>query len=90
MMKSRPFLYFTFILATNQGCDRVLLGLRFISEEAGWGTPAVFKDAGWARSTNWQLSTSQMSSEGFYVGFGPVSDEGEVFYEEKVLRNVIG
>jgi len=58
------------------GVDRLLLGLRMICAEKNWELPTIFKDPAFSRGNNWAISTSQLSSEGFYVGFGPVVDDG--------------
>jgi carnitine O-acetyltransferase len=58
------------------GCDRLLLGLKMICLEKGWELPEIYKDPAFSRSSHWAVSTSQLSSEGFYVGFGPVVDDG--------------
>jgi carnitine O-acetyltransferase len=57
------------------GVDRLLLGLQHVSTDLGYQTLEFFEDIGFKKSTNWQLSTSQVSSDNFLVGFGPVSDD---------------
>jgi carnitine O-acetyltransferase len=58
------------------GVDRLLLGLRLIGKENNIEEHPIFNDIAYIRSTHWTLSTSQMSSDGFHVGFGPVVDDG--------------
>lgn len=46
----------------GQGVDRVLLGLRKISEEMKRPLPDLYKDPGFIKSINFELSTSQVSA----------------------------
>ena len=54
--------------ADAQGVDRHMFGLRKLVRE-GEEMPAVFKDEVFARSSHWELSTSQLSSK-FLDGWG--------------------
>ncbi|KAE8240246.1 hypothetical protein A4X13_0g7885 [Tilletia indica] len=62
--------------ADGHGVDRHLFGLKKLLE-AGEELPALYKDPLFARSSNWLLSTSQISSETFDSwGYGEVTPEG--------------
>ncbi|RIA85327.1 acyltransferase ChoActase/COT/CPT [Glomus cerebriforme] len=52
----------------GKGCDRHLLGLR-MSLEPHEQKPAIFTDPTYAKSSHWNLSTSQLSSE-YFQGYG--------------------
>lgn len=52
----------------GQGVDRHLFGLKRMLL-AGEGTPGLYTDAGYGRSSHWELSTSQLSSP-FLDGWG--------------------
>ena len=60
--------------ADGQGVDRHLFGLRKVLRE-GEEMPAMFTDAAFARTSHWELSTSQLSSP-FIDGWG--YGEGEL------------
>jgi carnitine O-acetyltransferase len=60
----------------NHGVDRLLLGLKLIARENGFEEHPIFRDVGYTLSTHWNLSTSQLSSQYFFVGFGPVVPDG--------------
>ena len=57
------------------GVDRLLLGLSNIAKDLGYQTLELFEDTGFQKSKNWELSTSQVSSNYFNVGFGPISED---------------
>ncbi|KAI0241817.1 Carnitine O-acetyltransferase mitochondrial [Massospora cicadina] len=58
------------------GVDRHLLGLR-LSLKKGEPTPELFKDPSFLKSSHWNLSTSQLSSEYFDgYGWGEVVPDG--------------
>ncbi|GAA5892436.1 choline/carnitine O-acyltransferase [Sporobolomyces salmoneus] len=62
--------------ADGRGVDRHLFGLKKVLKE-GEELPAIYKDSTFAQSSNWVLSTSQLSSEYFDGwGYGEVVDEG--------------
>ena len=62
--------------ADGQGVDRHLFGLKKLLRE-GEEVPQLYKDAAYAKTSNWQLSTSQISSETFDAwGFGEVTPDG--------------
>jgi len=44
-----------------RGVDRHLLGLKLIAKENGLKIPELFSDKGFLASTNFQLSTSNVS-----------------------------
>lgn len=50
------------------GCDRHLLGLKFLVEP-NEPLPSIFSDPAYARTSTWRLSTSQITSE-YYDGWG--------------------
>ncbi|CAI2177916.1 1965_t:CDS:10 [Funneliformis geosporum] len=52
----------------GKGCDRHLFGLR-MSLKPDEQKPAIFTDPAFAKSSHWNLSTSQLSSENFQ-GYG--------------------
>lgn len=52
----------------GQGVDRHLFGLRRMLRE-GEETPGIYRDAGFGRSSHWELSTSQLSSK-YLNGWG--------------------
>jgi carnitine O-acetyltransferase len=60
----------------GKGVDRHLFGLKKLLE-SGEELPAIYKDAAYAYSSSWYLSTSQLSSE-FFNGYGwsQVIDDG--------------
>lgn len=59
-----------------QGVDRHLFGLKRLLEPSE-KVPAIFNDPSFAATSNWKLSTSQISSERFQCwGFGEVTPEG--------------
>ncbi len=60
----------------GKGCDRLLMGMRLIAKENNLPVHDIYADKAFSKSNHWAISTSQMSSEGFYVGFGPVVDDG--------------
>src|SRR5689334_318785 len=60
----------------GRGCDRHLLGLRMLiaPDEP---KPAIFTDPAYAKTSHWNLSTSQLSSEYFDgYGWGEVVPDG--------------
>uniref|UniRef100_A0A1D1YFG2 Carnitine O-acetyltransferase, mitochondrial n=1 Tax=Anthurium amnicola TaxID=1678845 RepID=A0A1D1YFG2_9ARAE len=60
----------------GKGCDRHLFGLR-MSLKSNEQKPAIFTDPTYAKSTHWNLSTSQLSSEYFQgYGWGEVVPDG--------------
>ncbi|GBC01211.1 hypothetical protein RclHR1_00410038 [Rhizophagus clarus] len=60
----------------GRGCDRHLFGLR-MSLKPNENKPAIFTDPTYAKSTHWNLSTSQLSSEYFQgYGWGEVVPDG--------------
>lgn len=62
--------------ADGQGVDRHLFGLKK-SLEQGEDAPALYTDPAYGKTSNWQLSTSQISSESFDAwGFGEVTPDG--------------
>ncbi|KAF2764937.1 putative carnitine O-acetyltransferase mitochondrial precursor [Teratosphaeria nubilosa] len=62
--------------ANAQGVDRHLFGLKKLLEPSE-PVPAIFNDPMFATTSNWLLSTSQISSERFACwGFGEVTDGG--------------
>ncbi|BGP15274.1 Carnitine O-acetyltransferase mitochondrial [Rhodosporidiobolus nylandii] len=62
--------------ADGRGVDRHLFGLKKLLKE-GEQLPELYKDKTFAQSSNWVLSTSQLSSEYFAGwGYGEVVDEG--------------
>ncbi|RXK38400.1 carnitine O-acetyltransferase [Tremella mesenterica] len=74
---SRHIQYSTWA-ADAQGVDRHMFGLRkLVREKEGEKMPEVFKDEVFGRSSHWELSTSQLSSE--YLdgwGYGEVVEDG--------------
>ncbi|XP_050052768.1 carnitine O-acetyltransferase-like isoform X2 [Dermacentor andersoni] len=46
----------------GQGVDRVLLGLKKVAEEMDRPLPELYKDPGYIKSINYELSTSQVSA----------------------------
>eukprot|EP00698_Gefionella_okellyi_P009044 TRINITY_DN2269_c0_g1_i2.p1 TRINITY_DN2269_c0_g1~~TRINITY_DN2269_c0_g1_i2.p1 ORF type:complete len:559 (-),score=140.13 TRINITY_DN2269_c0_g1_i2:28-1704(-) len=63
--------------STNaMGCDRHLLGLRLIAAEENLPTPAIFADPCYGASTTFRLSTSNVTANHFFAGFGAVCDDG--------------
>ncbi|CAO1621891.1 unnamed protein product [Parajaminaea phylloscopi] len=62
--------------ADGQGVDRHLFGLKKLLQE-GEQLPEIYRDEAFAKTSNWQLSTSQISSESFDCwGFGEVTPDG--------------
>lgn len=62
--------------ADGQGVDRHLFGLKNILRE-GEQPPALYRDEAYSKTSNWQLSTSQISSESFDAwGYGEVTPDG--------------
>ncbi|KAL8290043.1 hypothetical protein RQP46_002982 [Phenoliferia psychrophenolica] len=62
--------------ADGRGVDRHLFGLKKLLKE-GEQLPAIYADPTFAKSSNWVLSTSQLTSEFFDGwGYGEVVDEG--------------
>ncbi|CAG8487063.1 10864_t:CDS:2 [Paraglomus brasilianum] len=58
------------------GCDRLLFGLRMLLKPDE-PKPSIFTDPTYAKSTHWNLSTSQLSSEHFIgYGWGEVVPDG--------------
>jgi len=49
---------------SGMGVDRHLMAMRIAAAEAAMETPQLFRDAAYARSTNFTLSTSNMSTPG--------------------------
>ncbi|TKA57749.1 hypothetical protein B0A53_00898 [Rhodotorula sp. CCFEE 5036] len=62
--------------ADGRGVDRHLFGLKKLLQD-GEELPKIYQDPTFAESSNWILSTSQLSSEYFDGwGYGPVTDGG--------------
>ncbi|GJN89602.1 hypothetical protein Rhopal_002589-T1 [Rhodotorula paludigena] len=62
--------------ADGRGVDRHLFGLKKLLKE-GEELPKIYQDPTFGQSSNWVLSTSQLSSEYFNGwGYGEVVDEG--------------
>ncbi|GAA6039083.1 hypothetical protein JCM8097_005311 [Rhodosporidiobolus ruineniae] len=62
--------------ADGRGVDRHLFGLKKLLKD-GEELPAIYQDPTFGQSSNWVLSTSQLSSEYFSGwGYGEVVDEG--------------
>lgn len=62
--------------ADGQGVDRHLFGLKKLLQE-GEQLPEIYRDEAFAKTSNWQLSTSQISSEVFDCwGYGEVTPDG--------------
>lgn len=62
--------------ADGQGVDRHLFGLKKLLQE-GEALPALYSDEAFGKTSNWQLSTSQISSEAFDCwGYGEVTPDG--------------
>jgi hypothetical protein len=62
--------------SAGKGVDRHLMGLRLCMQESD-ATPLLFADEAYAKSSNFQLSTSNMSPGKFGKGgFAPVTDDG--------------
>ncbi|TRM64181.1 acyltransferase ChoActase/COT/CPT [Schizophyllum amplum] len=62
--------------ADGQGVDRHLFGLKKVLKE-GEELPAIYKDPAFARTSHWELSTSQLSSPYFDGwGYGEVVPDG--------------
>ncbi|KAG5653662.1 hypothetical protein H0H81_011622 [Sphagnurus paluster] len=62
--------------ADAQGVDRHLFGLKKLVKE-GEELPAIYKDEAFAKSSHWELSTSQLSSPYFDGwGYGEVVPDG--------------
>lgn len=59
----------------GMGCDRHILGLKFLAQENKITHP-FFDLSAHSRSTHWQLSTSQLSSKYSITGYGPVISDG--------------
>ncbi|KAH8998487.1 acyltransferase ChoActase COT CPT [Lactarius akahatsu] len=62
--------------ADGQGVDRHLFGLKKVLKE-GEALPEIYKDPAFSRSSHWELSTSQLSSQ--YLdgwGYGEVVPDG--------------
>ncbi|KAG7088269.1 hypothetical protein E1B28_012283 [Marasmius oreades] len=62
--------------ADGRGVDRHLLGLQKVLRE-GERLPEIYKDVSFSRTSHWELSTSQLSSEYFDGwGYGEVVPDG--------------
>ena len=61
----------------GKGVDRHLLGLKLCLKEGESG--ALFSDSAYARSQQFRISTSNMTSENFMAGFGPTETDGYGF-----------
>ncbi|KXN82235.1 Carnitine O-acetyltransferase, mitochondrial [Leucoagaricus sp. SymC.cos] len=62
--------------ADGQGVDRHLFGLKKVLKE-GEDLPEIYKDPAFAKSSHWELSTSQLSSKYFEGwGYGEVVEDG--------------
>ncbi|KXN82233.1 Carnitine O-acetyltransferase, mitochondrial [Leucoagaricus sp. SymC.cos] len=62
--------------ADGQGVDRHLFGLKKMLKE-GEDLPEIYKDPAFAKSSHWELSTSQLSSKYFEGwGYGEVVEDG--------------
>ncbi|KZV70168.1 acyltransferase ChoActase/COT/CPT [Peniophora sp. CONT] len=70
--------------ADGQGVDRHLFGLKKLLRE-GEEVPGIYKDGAFARTSHWELSTSQLSSR-FFDGWG----YGEVVPDGYGLAYAIG
>lgn len=60
----------------GHGCDRHLFGLKNISIDSGKPLHPLFEDVGFQKSFHFNTTSSQLSSDAFYVGFGPVVEDG--------------
>jgi carnitine O-acetyltransferase len=60
----------------GKGCDRHLLGLYLLAKEANEEIPELFKDVAWERGRYFRVSTSNMTSQTYIPGFGPVVNDG--------------
>uniref|UniRef100_T1IJQ1 Choline/carnitine acyltransferase domain-containing protein n=1 Tax=Strigamia maritima TaxID=126957 RepID=T1IJQ1_STRMM len=59
------------------GVDRHLLGLKLIALENGIDVPSVFLDSGYRQSSNFRLSTSQVSGKcDSFMIYGPLTTDG--------------
>jgi hypothetical protein len=62
------------------GCDRHILGMKFIAKDQGIEHP-FFSLPAHSKTTHWRLSTSQLPSKHSITGFGPVVADGYgIFY----------
>jgi len=63
--------------ADGQGVDRHLFGLKKLIKPGEEEVPELYKDEAFARSSHWELSTSQLSSRYFDGwGYGEVVPDG--------------
>jgi carnitine O-acetyltransferase len=73
---TKQHLVYASAAADGQGVDRHLFGLKKLLKD-GEEVPQLYKDEAFAKSSNWQLSTSQISSESFDAwGYGEVTPDG--------------
>jgi carnitine O-acetyltransferase len=61
------------------GCDRHLLGLKLLAQDAGLTHP-IWNDKAYKESSWWRLSTSQLPSKYALTGYGPVVPDGYGIY----------
>ncbi|XP_066301404.1 peroxisomal carnitine O-octanoyltransferase-like isoform X1 [Branchiostoma lanceolatum] len=63
----------------NRGCDRHLLGLQILSDQAGMTRPDIYTDPAWTKSGgggNFVLSTSTSGYTSAYGGCAPMRHDG--------------
>jgi carnitine O-acetyltransferase len=61
----------------GRGIDRHLLGMRVLLGEDGAAMPPIFTDPAFAKSSGWEMSTSNLSHERLQAwGFGEVVEQG--------------
>ncbi|CAH1238849.1 CROT [Branchiostoma lanceolatum] len=63
----------------NRGCDRHLLGLQILSDQAGMTRPDIYTDPAWTKSGgggNFVLSTSTLGYTSIYGGCAPMRHDG--------------
>ena len=61
----------------GKGIDRHMLGLRLVAgEDKTIKMPEIFTDQVYKESTNWRISTSNITQNGLVAGFGPVVNDG--------------
>lgn len=73
--------------ADGQGVDRHLFGLKKLLRE-GEELPEIYKDPAFARTSHWELSTSQLSSP-FVDGWGYGEGKCLMLFSKRRLSSVI-